>query len=68
MRADKNKQEIDRWIETTREFSKTKTRDKIMYVGGPMPDVDFLMQEWPPEMESVFNNAMVCHFFYNKNI
>lgn len=59
LQADKNKHEIDAWIETTREFLKTKTSDKVTYVGGLMPDIDSLMQEWSSEIETVFNNAVV---------
>lgn len=63
--ANKNKDQIDAWMETMREFSKTKKSDKIIYIDGQMPDIDELMQEWSPEMEIVFNNAIVnCLLFF----
>lgn len=49
-RGDKNTREIEQWIENIRELHKSRPAATVTY-SRPMPDVETLMQEWPPEVE-----------------
>uniref|UniRef100_A0A8R1Z6X0 Intraflagellar transport protein 46 homolog n=1 Tax=Pristionchus pacificus TaxID=54126 RepID=A0A8R1Z6X0_PRIPA len=49
-RADKNKEEIDKWIENIKELHRSRPTMSVHYSRG-MPDVEKLMQEWPDNVE-----------------
>uniref|UniRef100_A0A183BUA5 Intraflagellar transport protein 46 homolog n=1 Tax=Globodera pallida TaxID=36090 RepID=A0A183BUA5_GLOPA len=49
-RADKNAHQIDRWVQSVKELRRTKAPTRVVY-GKPMPSIEALMQEWPPEVE-----------------
>uniref|UniRef100_A0A914CKS6 Intraflagellar transport protein 46 homolog n=1 Tax=Acrobeloides nanus TaxID=290746 RepID=A0A914CKS6_9BILA len=51
IRADKNTQQIEKWIENIKELRRGRPPDRVSY-GKPMPDIERLMQEWNPEMEA----------------
>ncbi|XP_054282617.1 intraflagellar transport protein 46 homolog [Macrosteles quadrilineatus] len=52
--ADKNQKAIDRWIHDISELHKSKPAPTVQY-SRPMPDIDSLMQEWPPQFEEKLN-------------
>uniref|UniRef100_A0A146KPS5 Intraflagellar transport protein 46 homolog n=1 Tax=Lygus hesperus TaxID=30085 RepID=A0A146KPS5_LYGHE len=54
--ADKNPKAVEKWIKDIGELHKTKPAPTIQY-SRPMPDVDSLMQEWPPEFEEKLNEV-----------
>ncbi|VBB34636.1 unnamed protein product [Acanthocheilonema viteae] len=51
-RADENIEEIEHWISSIKEIHRTKPADIVMY-GKPMPNIEYLMQEWPIEVENL---------------
>ncbi|XP_017548170.1 intraflagellar transport protein 46 homolog isoform X2 [Pygocentrus nattereri] len=48
----KNPKAIDNWIESISELHRSKPPATVHY-NRPMPDIDTLMQEWPPEFEEL---------------
>ena len=48
--ADKNPKEITKWINNVNELHRTKPPPQVQYTKS-MPDIEMLMQEWPPEFE-----------------
>ncbi|CAI4226002.1 unnamed protein product [Auanema sp. JU1783] len=54
-RADKNTEEIDKWISNIKELHKMRPAQTVHYK-GPMPDIERLMQEWNPVIEQSLNN------------
>jgi len=52
--ADKNPKQIVTWINSVAEIHKNKQPPSVSY-NRPMPDIDSLMQVWPPEVEDVLN-------------
>ncbi|XP_014261917.1 intraflagellar transport protein 46 homolog isoform X2 [Cimex lectularius] len=54
--ADKNPKAIEKWIQDISELHKSKPAPTIQY-SRPMPDIDSLMQEWPPDFEQKLNEV-----------
>ncbi|KAL1124818.1 hypothetical protein AAG570_001439, partial [Ranatra chinensis] len=52
----KNQKEIDRWIKDITNLHKNKPPQRVNY-SSKMPDIDSLMQEWPPEFEHKLNEV-----------
>lgn len=52
--AEKNPKRITKWIESLEELHRAKPQAKVTYT-NPMPDIDSLMQVWPPGVEDVIN-------------
>ncbi|KAG7320419.1 hypothetical protein KOW79_016272 [Hemibagrus wyckioides] len=50
--AQKNPKAIDDWIDSVSELHRSKPPATVLYT-RPMPDIDTLMQEWPPEFEEL---------------
>jgi len=55
-RVDRNPKKLDEWVASVEELHKGKPRAAMAY-SKPMPDVETLMQEWPPEVENVLNRV-----------
>lgn len=55
-RADKNSREIEQWITNIGELHRSKPATNVHY-SKPMPDIDALMQEWPPEVEAMLRRV-----------
>ncbi|XP_051973945.1 intraflagellar transport protein 46 homolog isoform X3 [Xyrauchen texanus] len=53
---EKNPKAIDNWIESITELHKSKPPATVHYT-RPMPDIDNLMQEWPPEFEELLGKV-----------
>ncbi|XP_052253903.1 intraflagellar transport protein 46 homolog isoform X2 [Dreissena polymorpha] len=54
--ADKNPKQIESWIESIRELHRVKPPPNVHYLKN-MPDIDTLMQEWPPEFEELLKEV-----------
>lgn len=54
--ADKNPKEVARWIASIADLHRSKPAPQVHYV-RPMPDVERLMQEWPPEFEELLKSV-----------
>ncbi|XP_026797726.3 intraflagellar transport protein 46 homolog [Pangasianodon hypophthalmus] len=52
----KNSKAIDNWIESISELHRSKPPATVHYT-RPMPDIDMLMQEWPPEFEELLGKV-----------
>ena len=52
--ADRNPKAINSWIENMEELHRTKPPQNVHY-SKSMPDIDVLMQEWPPEVEELLS-------------
>ncbi|KAK3535718.1 hypothetical protein QTP70_020960, partial [Hemibagrus guttatus] len=52
----KNPKVIDNWIESISELHRSKPPATVHYT-RPMPDIDTLMQEWPPEFEELLGKV-----------
>ncbi|XP_047660680.1 intraflagellar transport protein 46 homolog isoform X2 [Tachysurus fulvidraco] len=52
----KNPKAIDNWIESISELHRSKPPATVHYT-RPMPDIDTLMQEWPPEFEELLGKV-----------
>lgn len=48
--ADKNSKQILAWVQKIQELHKSKPPPTVTY-SKKMPDIETLMQEWPPEIE-----------------
>ncbi|XP_048036599.1 intraflagellar transport protein 46 homolog [Megalobrama amblycephala] len=53
---EKNPKAIDNWIESITELHRSKPPATVHYT-RPMPDIDSLMQEWPPEFEELLGKV-----------
>ena len=49
--------EIDRWLADIWQLHSGQPAPTVHYA-APMPDVDSLMQEWPPEMEALLGMSV----------
>ncbi|CAK8671810.1 intraflagellar transport protein 46 homolog [Clavelina lepadiformis] len=54
--ADRNPKAIDTWVESMEELHRSKPPQNVHYKKR-MPDIDDLMQEWPPEMEGLLSQS-----------
>ncbi|CAG5123981.1 unnamed protein product, partial [Candidula unifasciata] len=54
--AEKNPKHIENWIENIRELHRSKPPANVHYSRN-MPDIDTLMQEWPPEFEQLLKEV-----------
>ena len=54
--ADKKPREVSRWISSVQDLHKTRPPPTVNYTKN-MPDIESLMQEWPPEMEAAFKQT-----------
>ncbi|XP_053501034.1 intraflagellar transport protein 46 homolog isoform X3 [Ictalurus furcatus] len=52
----KNPKAVDNWIESISELHRSKPPATVHYT-RPMPDIDTLMQEWPPEFEELLGKV-----------
>uniref|UniRef100_A0A0B7A5U1 Intraflagellar transport protein 46 homolog n=1 Tax=Arion vulgaris TaxID=1028688 RepID=A0A0B7A5U1_9EUPU len=54
--AEKSPKHIENWIENIRELHRSKPPPNVHYSKN-MPDIDTLMQEWPPEFEHLLKEV-----------
>ncbi|XP_064617466.1 intraflagellar transport protein 46 homolog isoform X2 [Liolophura sinensis] len=54
--AEKQPKAIENWIENIRELHRSKPPPNVHYSKN-MPDIDNLMQEWPPEFEELLKEV-----------
>ena len=52
--AERNPKAINSWIESIEELHRNKPPQNVHYTRS-MPDIDLLMQEWPPEVEELLS-------------
>lgn len=55
--ADKNPQKVDKWIFDINELHRNKPPVQVNYKKN-MPEIDKLMEVWPPEVEALLNGTM----------
>ncbi|XP_066024855.1 intraflagellar transport protein 46 homolog [Pocillopora verrucosa] len=53
---EKNPKAVDNWIDSIRELHRQKPAPTVHYQRN-MPDIESLMQEWPPEFEDLLNQV-----------
>ncbi|CAM9399540.1 unnamed protein product [Ectocarpus sp. 8 AP-2014] len=54
--AHKNPAEIDKWIQSINDLHRTKPPPQVNYKKN-MPDIELLMEAWPPEFEEIVGNV-----------
>ncbi|CAK9816764.1 Intraflagellar transport protein 46 homolog [Anthophora quadrimaculata] len=54
--AEKNGKSIDKWIEDINQLHRSK-HPPAVHLTKPMPDIDSLLQQWPPEVEEKLNEV-----------
>ncbi|KAK9300401.1 hypothetical protein QLX08_006931 [Tetragonisca angustula] len=54
--AEKNGKSIEKWIEDINQLHRSK-HPPAVNLTKPMPDIDSLLQQWPPEVEDKLNEA-----------
>jgi len=54
--ADKSPKEVQKWIQSISELHRNKPLPQVYY-SKPMPDIERLMQLWPPEFEDALKGA-----------
>ena len=54
--AAKNPAEVEKWVRSIADLHKSKPAVEVQYRRN-MPDVDALMQEWPPELEELLRQG-----------
>ncbi|XP_059081846.1 intraflagellar transport protein 46 homolog [Tigriopus californicus] len=54
--GEKSSKDIEKWIKDISDLHRSKPPPTVHY-SKPMPDIDFLMQEWPPEMEEMLKET-----------
>ena len=47
--TEKSAKSIEKWIKDISDLHRSKPPPSVHY-GKPMPDIDLLMQEWPPQV------------------
>ena len=58
--GEKNGKSIDKWIKDISDLHRSKPPPTVHY-SKPMPDLDTLMQEWPPEFEQLLKGGILPH-------
>lgn len=53
-----NPRAVDSWVESISALHLSKPAASVHY-SRPMPDLDSLMQEWPPELEELLGRAQL---------
>lgn len=53
---EKNSKAVDNWITSINELHRQKPAAKVHYTKN-LPDIETLMQEWPPQFEDLLNNV-----------
>ena len=53
--ADKNPRKIANWVQSIQDLHKNKPRPQVSYTKN-MPDIEGLMEEWPPELEEMLKH------------
>lgn len=56
--AEKNQKSIDRWIEDMGLLHRSKHLPAVRLT-SPMPDIDSLIQQWPPDIEDKLSEAQL---------
>eukprot|EP00043_Microstomoeca_roanoka_P001447 m.32771 g.32771 ORF g.32771 m.32771 type:complete len:364 (-) comp10820_c0_seq1:93-1184(-) len=56
--AEEDPKAIDNWIRSIAEVHRDKQPQTVHYT-SPMPDLETLMQEWPPEVEELLNKVQL---------
>ncbi|XP_063981537.1 intraflagellar transport protein 46 homolog [Diachasmimorpha longicaudata] len=56
--AEKNPRSIEKWIDDLSMLHRSKHPPAVRLT-EPMPDIDSLMQQWPPEVENKLNDAQL---------
>ena len=54
--TEKSAKSIDKWIKDISDLHRSKPPPSVHY-SKPMPDIDWLMQEWPPQVEEVLKET-----------
>ncbi len=54
--AEKNPKSVDTWIQSIADLHRQKPPQNVHYT-KTMPDIDTLMQEWPPEFEELLKTV-----------
>lgn len=62
--AEKNPKKILAWVKNIESLQRDKGNASVTY-SKPMPEVDSLMQEWPPEFEKFLNTVEDIVRLYN---
>lgn len=56
--VEKHPKSIDKWIEDMNQLHRSKHLPAVR-LSNTMPDIDALMQQWPPEVEDKLNEAQL---------
>nr|CAB3255368.1 intraflagellar transport protein 46 homolog [Phallusia mammillata] len=56
--ADRNPKAIDAWVDSINDLHRSKPPPNVHYTKS-MPDVDRLMEEWPPEIEEMLSRLQL---------
>lgn len=56
--AEKNPKAIDKWIEDMDQLHRIK-HPPAVHLTNQFPDIDALIQQWPPEVEEKLNDAQI---------
>ena len=56
-RAEGQPKKVQRWVDSVSDLHSAKPQAKVAYTGGPMPDLETLMQAWPAEVEAVMRQV-----------
>ena len=54
--AEKNAKSVDNWIDSISDLHRQKPPQNVHY-NKTMPDIESLMQEWPPEFEEMLKTV-----------
>ena len=54
--AERNSKAVDNWIESISDLHRQKPPQNVHY-SKTMPDIESLMQEWPPEFEEMLKTV-----------
>ena len=61
--AERNPKAVDNWIESISDLHRQKPPQNVHY-NKAMPDIESLMQEWPPEFEEMLKTVRDFAFVY----
>lgn len=56
--AERNKHSLTEWVKQAAAMAATRPPETVAY-SKPMPDLEDLMEQWPPEMEAALESAQL---------
>lgn len=57
--AERNKHSLSEWVKQAAAMAATRPPETVSYTAGPMPELEDLMEQWPPEIEAALEHVQL---------